>query len=215
MPAAAVHPRLEYCYLKSNDLTMSVPIVHSVHIYDEPSALISRLCGIVSSSLRVGDSVLIVATPGHRRQLVNALRESGVDVRTRARERRFTMFDARETLSSFMVNGKPDSGLFRVSIGEMLTQARRYARSKDQRLMVFGEMVSVLWDEGKKHAALQVEALWNDTLAHRTFHLHCAYPRSGFINADDEAAVCSVHSHVLNNTQPALVQRPADWPLPA
>jgi hypothetical protein len=64
-------------------------------------------------------------------------------------------------------------------------------------LTVFGEMVSVLWDEGKKDAALQLEALWNDALRERAFHLHCAYPRLGFINDGDETAVCGAHTHVL------------------
>jgi hypothetical protein len=36
-----------------------------------------------------------------------------------------------------------------------------------------------------------LEALWNDALNDRTFHLHGAYPRTGFINAGDEAVVCS------------------------
>lgn len=176
---------------------MSAPAVHSVHVYNEASALISRLCGIVSSSLRVGDAVLIVANSEHRDQLVAGLQESGVDVRAHAREGRYTMVDAEETLSTFMVNGMPDGGLFMASVGALLADARKNARSKGQGLMVFGEMVAVLWDAGNKEAALRLEELWNDALNDRAFHLHCAYPRWGFVNQADEIAVCSVHSHVL------------------
>ena len=87
-----------------------------------------------------------------------------------------------------MVNGMPDRGLFRTSGGDVLAKPRKAARSKAQGLMVFGEMVAVLWDKGAKDAALQREALWNDALHDRAFHLHCVYPRWGFINADDEVA---------------------------
>ncbi|MGZ4837169.1 MAG: MEDS domain-containing protein [Terriglobales bacterium] len=187
-------------------MSARAPAVHSVHIYNEQSALISRLCGIVSSSLRVGDAVLIVATAETRNQLITELRKSDVDVRLHARERRFSMVDACEALSSFMVKGLPDSGLFTLAIGQLLADSRKRARSESHGLTVFGEMVAVLWDQGNKQAALQLEGLWNAALNHRTFHLHCAYPRSLFTDDSDVAAVCSAHSHILQDR--ALPARP-------
>jgi KaiC/GvpD/RAD55 family RecA-like ATPase len=168
-----------------------------VHVYDESASLISRLCGIVSSSLVIGDSVLIVATAEHRDQLVKCLQDSGVDVRAHARDGRYTMVDAKEMLATFMLNGMPDRDLFEASVGLILEQARKAARNQAQGLTVFGEMVAVLWDEGKKEAALQLEALWNDALNDRAFHLHCAYPRDGFVNESDQLAVFNTHSHIL------------------
>src|SRR5579859_1193047 len=147
--------------------------VHSVHIYNEDSALISRLCSIARSSLETGDAVLIVATAPHREQLVAGLEKSGVEVRGPARDGLFTMIDAKAALSSFMVKGAPDRQRFMTSIGSILDNARKAARSRDRGLTVFGEMVAVLWDEGNKQAALELEALWNDALNDRTFHLHC------------------------------------------
>ena len=173
--------------------------VHSVHIYEGDSALIGRLCGIVASGLQTGDAVLIVATDFHRDQLVKQLEKAGIDVRVAAREGRFTMIDAQETLSTFMRHGRPDRDLFTASVGQLLVDAKKNARSKHQGLTVFGEMVAVLWDEGKKQAAIELETLWNEALNERAFHLHCAYPRSGFINTDDAelAAICHSHSHVV------------------
>jgi uroporphyrinogen-III synthase len=57
------------------------PSIHSVHIYEDSAALISRLCAIVSSSLRSGDTVLIIATAEHREQLLTDLQDCGLDVR--------------------------------------------------------------------------------------------------------------------------------------
>ncbi len=179
---------------------MSSASVHSVHLYDEHSSLITRLCGVVSSGLKVGNSVLIVATAFHRDQLIRELAEAGVDVPQHAREGRFTMYDAEDTLATFMLNGRPDPTLFKHSVGNLLNRARQNARSKDRGLTVFGEMVAVLWEQGNKQAAHELEALWNEALNDSAFHLHCAYPRWSFVSSVDDAAleeICHVHSHVL------------------
>jgi len=191
---------------------MSSAVVHSVHIYDEHSSLIKRLCGIVVSGLQIGDSVLTVATQEHRDQLIRELTDAGVNIRQHAREGRFTMVDAKATLRAFMVRGRPDALLFRESVGKLLEDARKSARSKDAGLTVFGEMVAVLWEEGKKEPALELEKLWNDALSTRTFHLHCAYPRSSF-DGDTKgpglAEVCQAHSHVLDSTDSWIGTRAA------
>ena len=175
---------------------MPSPAVHSVHIYDEPAALITRLCGLVSGSLLVGDSVLLVTTAEHRDQLMKELTACGVDVRPHARQGRFVMLDAKELLSTFIRDGMPDRDLFFATVGKVLSEARKSSKSVASGLTVFGEMVAVLWDSGNKRAALQLEALWNDALNDRAFHLHCAYPRAGFVGGE-ETHVCAVHSHVL------------------
>jgi hypothetical protein len=175
-------------------------VIHSVHFYESPIALVQLLCGISSSGLRSGNSVLIVATAAHRLQLVKELKESGVDVRSMARERRFVMFDANEMISTFMVDGMPDADLFHHYVGEIVTEAKKRALTKHQGLTVFGEMVGVLWDQGQREAALQLEGLWNDALNDRAFHLHCAYPRSAFAGDGRDPAIdsiCFSHSHVL------------------
>lgn len=180
-------------------MSEKAPRVHSVHFYENHPALIERLCGITSSGLRVGNSVLIVATAEHRVQLVSELRAMGVDVRDVARSGRFMMFDARDMLDSFMVDGMPDRDSFYQNLGLLLDQAKCKALSKDQGLTVYGEMVAVLWDDGNKPGALALEKLWNDALNDRAFHLHCAYPRWIFgENAENEmATICDTHSHVL------------------
>jgi hypothetical protein len=179
--------------------------VHSVQFYDTHQALIDRLCGVVSSALLVGNSVLIVATKDHRELLTKSLQRLEVHVRNYAREERFTMCDAEEMLSKFMAKGMPDPKLFLSSVGKLLIDVKKAARSKDQGLTVFGEMVAVLWDKGNKTGALALEGLWNDLLNESAFHLHCAYPRSLF--SQDEAGmlnVCESHSHVAGLLSPVM-----------
>jgi KaiC/GvpD/RAD55 family RecA-like ATPase len=170
--------------------------IHSVHIYEDSEALLSRLCAIVSSSLRGGDSVLIVATSAHREQLLKDLQSCGLDVRTHAREGRYTMLDAQQTLATFMREGAPDNQLFMSAVGDVLDNAHNSALANGKRLTVFGEMVAVLWEQGEKEAALQLEALWNDALKDRAFHMHCAYPQS-ILTDGDLSAISSAHTHVV------------------
>ncbi len=180
--------------------TQQAPAVHSVHFYDEQEALIKRLRGVVSSGLEVGNSVLIIATQEHRIDLTKALEKSGVDVRANERSGQLIMCDARETLNGFMVKGALHRGRFLSIVGTLLSDAKRAARTSGQGLTVFGEMVAVLWEEGNKAAALELEGFWNDLLNDRAFHLHCAYPRKNFTDGDADglASICNAHSHVID-----------------
>ena len=174
-------------------------VVHSVHIYEDDAELVGRLCGIVYAALRGGDAVLIVASLAHRDRLVTELDKCGIDVRAKVRDGLFRMFDATEMLTLFMRNARPNKKLFKATVGALLNEARTFSRSKDRGLTVFGEMVSVLWDKKQTEAALELEQLWNEALAENTFHLHCAYPRSGFVNGDVAMLpkIQSCHSHVV------------------
>src|SRR5579872_377939 len=174
-----------------------LPAVHSVHIYENDDSLITRLCAIIATSLRLGDSALVVATATHREQLVSALEQVGIDARVCAGEGRYTMIDAQKLLSTFMRHGMPDSGLFRETIGAVLLDVRRRAEGRNQGLIVFGEMVALLWQDGNKAAALKLEELWNDAMGDITFHLHCAYPREGFGTGCDIDSVHELHTHVV------------------
>src|SRR3569832_2195589 len=178
-------------------MSTQFPAVHSVHIYEDDNELITRLCAIMSTSLRLGDSVLISATPEHRDQLVQQLEDAGTDVRQAVRESRYTMFDAGEMMSTFMRNDWPDSHLFEQKVGGLLSSARNHARSQKQGLTVFGEMVAVLWQEGNKEAALELERLWNCALHDSGCHLHCAYPREIVGHSIGIHAIHEAHSHVL------------------
>jgi hypothetical protein len=173
------------------------PPVHSVQVYDHELDLITRLCAIVSTGLRLGDSVLIVATEGHRSELVNELEKAGIDVRAALSEGRYVMLDAADTLSTFMCNGSPDPERFASGVGVVITDVRARAKSKNRGVTVFGEMVALLWEAGRKEAALQLENIWNAALRDSTFHLHCAYPRAALVEENDLRSVCDVHSHIL------------------
>lgn len=177
------------------------PHVHSVHFYDYDGELISRLRGVMVAAMANGNSTLIVASQSHRDQLLKELDEHWPPWTLAATEGRLLMFDAREIMEQFMVNGRPDRALFLSSVGKLVNSARERARSANRGLTVFGEMVAELWADGNKHAALELESLWNDLLSQESFHLHCAYPKNSLgIDDADLKEICHRHSHVVKAT---------------
>jgi len=183
--------------------SLPVPVVHSVHFYEDDLSLIQRLSGIVSTALEHGHGVLLVVTPEHRRQLGEMLAVSGVNVRSAQVDGRLSVFDARKTLDRFMTDGLPDADLFFQTVGRVVAAARQDAQQGHSSLTVFGEMVSVLWEQGNKEGALVLERLWNDLLSERAFHLHCAYPRALVqTDAKNFANICAEHNGCLSDPTP-------------
>jgi DcmR-like sensory protein len=176
------------------------PVIHSVHLYTREEALIQRLQGIIAPAVSSGTAVLIVCTDDHRQQLVSALAASGLDCSVLETQGRLRFHDTQNLLDSFMVDGFPDREKFFSVVGALVDESRQSAWNAQRGVTVFGEMVAVLWEQGNHVAALQLEALWNDLLYDREFHLHCAYPRKLFRSSHDGAlmrAICDVHSHVV------------------
>ncbi len=181
-------------------VSASCSVIHSVHFYEHDEALVQRLRSIIVPGIDVGNSVIVVVTAQHCQQLKAALAMSGVETEILEQQGRFTCADAHELLAMFMVDGFPDRERFLSVIGNLIARARQSAWNSQRGVTVFGEMVAVLWEQGNRIAALQLESLWNDLLYDREFHLHCAYPRNIFRTNAEAAmirAICDVHSHVV------------------
>jgi hypothetical protein len=64
------------------------------------------------------------------------------------RQGRYIVLDAAETLQKFMVEGFPDAARFREVLSSVVVRARG-AVEKGARVVAFGEMVALLWEDGK------------------------------------------------------------------
>jgi signal transduction histidine kinase len=146
------------------------------------------------------------------------LKARGLDVTLAVAQGRYVPLDAAETLSRFMLDGWPDAARFADLIGGVISRAWAAAKSEQAfnpersargsawgsergpRVVAFGEMVALLWAEGKPEAAVQLEQLWNDLAHTYSFDLRCAYPMSFFRQAADGDSIeriCATHSHVI------------------
>jgi PAS domain S-box-containing protein len=173
---------------------------HSVQFYKENSALLSELARFIGSALVAGDAAVVVATQAHRDGIAELLGARGLDVATSSKQGRYVALDAAEALSKFMVNDSPDARTFHDLFGDILLRAKSAARNDQPSPAVFGEMVALLWADGKAEAAVQLEQLWNDLAKSHSFSLCCAYPMSGFCreeNGEPFARICAAHSLVI------------------
>lgn len=139
---------------------------------------------------------MIVATPERRSRLNEWLARSGVDLTGAWADGSYVGLDAAETMSRFIVNGRPDAAAFWATISPVLTAAA----SRNGPVRVFGEMVAALWDTGQVNAAIEVEALWNEISSQYSFALLCAYPTAALTDdehGDSLAQVCCAHTAVV------------------
>jgi signal transduction histidine kinase len=73
-------------------------------------------------------------------------------------------------------------------------------RHKTAPIVAFGEMVALLWAEGKCEAALRLEQLWNELARRHTFSLRCGYPMGCFGAETHDALfkqICAEHNQVI------------------
>jgi PAS domain S-box-containing protein len=143
---------------------------------------------------------VVIATKAHRDELCQRLNARGFNVAGAIGQGRYVALDAPETLARFMREGRPDAALFAAVVGSVLGRARGTVESMSSRWVAFGEMVALLWAEGKREAALRLEQLWDDLAQTHSFSLRCAYPITGFDREEHSELflkICAQHSAVI------------------
>ena len=173
---------------------------HVVQLYTDDIFLIEVLSGFIGGAIAMGDAAVVVATKAHHEGLARRLSNQGLDTAKAIRQGRYIVLDAGETLPKFMVNGSVDEARFIEVIGGVLASVRNAVNHKDSRIAVFGELVALLWAEGKPEEAIRVEQLWNDLAREHSFSLLCAYPITGFNNEshiEPFLKMCGEHSAVV------------------
>lgn len=173
---------------------------HKVQFYHEDSFLLDQLDQFIAPVLGSGNSVILIVDRDHRDGLYDRLRSRGTEFALAVGQERFLLLDAEETLEKFMVNGMPDPARFTRVLTGRLTRLAAAAKSKNPRIVAFGEMVALLWGRGQQDAAIRLEQLWNQLAAIHSFQLLCAYPARFFSRRSDREAflkICAEHTHVI------------------
>src|SRR3954468_3061535 len=128
---------------------------HDVQFYSTDAFLVDIVSKFLADGARAGQPFILIATPAHRSAIAARLPALGVDLDQLLRTRDAVLLDAQETLMSFMEGGRPSAALFDATVG------RIFANVVDGRQYVivraYGEMVDLLWREGKASAALELE----------------------------------------------------------
>jgi signal transduction histidine kinase len=176
----------------------SIALDHVVQFYENDSYVCEVVARFVADGFRLGQSVIAIVTPEHRRMISGLLKNQGVVPETAVLAGQLVVLDAKTTLSTFLEDGRPDADRFAETIGGLISEVR--SRRPARGIRAFGEMVDVLWREGNPAAATELEGLWNRLAAVEGFALLCAYCIGNF---DDEShsrgfqSVCDEHAFVL------------------
>lgn len=171
---------------------------HDVQFYETEDFLFGSVGEYLATGVRLGQPIVVIATGAHRKAYKDAMRARGANPDDLTEGRDVIWLDARETLAAFMEGGQPNAELFDLTVGrvfESLRRNRRYVM-----IRAHGEMVDLLWREGKADAALAVEELWNELATRHSFSLLCTYSRPTLANVvklDGIDRICACHARVL------------------
>lgn len=170
---------------------------HAVYFYEEDTFLIDSVAQFVKTGLEREETVIVVATAEHRMDLQAKLTDENMIGLSAPNGRNYVTLDASMTLSLFMLNDWPDEQLFFKVIGQIIESS-----AQGRPVRIYGEMVAVLWAQGKQKAAIRLEEHWNTLATQQDFSLLCGYPSSAFQGTEKSLAfndVCACHSQVIGS----------------
>jgi signal transduction histidine kinase len=172
-----------------------------VGVYEDAHQLVTGVVDLLLPGLEHDDGAIVVASPLHLRGIRAQLEGRGIDTEAAVADDRLVLADAAELLSTFLGEDGPDRERFQTEVSGLLARAGAGGRH----VRIFGEMVTLLWDEGDVAGAIELEDLWNELLDGQLATLLCGYPVDAFAHArstDDFQAVCDRHSEVITSTAP-------------
>ena len=169
---------------------------HAVRFYEGERSLAQITAQFFAEGFADDHPAVVAATPSFRAALLLELSSRSFDVVELQRSRLLFLLDAKDTLSNFMVDGKPDAARFNEA---MCAAIEHVCEDRTEcQVRVFGQMVDVLWRDGQQEAAIDLEMLWNQLARSRAFSLLCGYAMGNFYKDSNVDDICSQHSHVVS-----------------
>ena len=180
---------------------VEIPRCHEVGFYSEDTHLLDDLTQFVGAALNAGNAAIVVATESHRDSLLLRLQAHGLDIGAAIEQGRYIALDAVDALSTFMVNGMPDSVLFLKLFGDLILAAAQATNEEQSRVAVFGECVHLLWAEGNAEAVIRVEHLSGEIAKSYDVDILCGYypgTVQGGMDSQIFQRICAEHSAVCS-----------------
>ena len=152
---------------------------HDVQLHEDDKVYIDGLSELVGAALGAGGTCIVIATEPHHRGVLANLEKNSIDTRHVLATDRYLYLNARSTLDRIMLHGSPDRQRFWDELEPVVKQAKGKTKAAAT-VSVFGEMVSILWGEGNRQAAIALEHLWNELLQVHKLNFRCAHPSGNF-----------------------------------
>jgi hypothetical protein len=184
---------------------------HAAQIYGDVEDLAESVGTYLAAGFDVGEPAVVVAVPDHWARIAERLDARGWGSQRLEQDGLVVLADAESTLDSFMVDGEPSAPLFENVIGGLLDRVAE--RFPARHIRVFGEMVNLLSESGRRGAAIALEELWNGLARTRSFSLLCGYRLDPFDRAAQISPlpdICRLHSHVSTSADPVRLHHAVD-----
>lgn len=173
---------------------------HIALLYSDDGQLVETVGFFVREGLRRNEAVILLATSEHWSGVVASLEKSGdIDLVAAVLSGQLRILDAQISLTSCMREGEPDWDKFCTLVDAELQRAGK----KFPVLRIHGEMVDILWRQGRYAAARRIEEFWNAIAVQHRFSLLCTYGVDKQDACSTDATlkyICTTHSHLVQNT---------------
>ena len=180
---------------------------HGVQFYNDPDALCRIVGSFIGEGLEQGTLAVVIATPDHTARIESCLERRGANVEALKRRGELVTLDANDTLALFLTDGMPNPGAFRRTLRQILTDVRR--GREHCTIRAYGEMVDLLWKDGREAAAIRLETLWNQLGSTHDFGLLCGYSMGNFYKGAAIDENKAQHSHLVHDDGDAATLSPA------
>ena len=172
---------------------------HAVQFYENEKSLFKTVADFIGQGLIDGQPAILIVTEAHRAAILGHIKGRSIDVDQAQRTGDLVVADADTTLALFMADGRPDYGAFEASVGRLIAETLK-GRPRHTMIRAYGEMVDVLWQQGKGDAAIRLEMCWNKLATKYGFALLCGYAMGNFYKDATIHDVCRHHTHVVSDT---------------
>jgi hypothetical protein len=179
---------------------------HAVQFYGSDESLFTTVAGFISQGLIAGQPAIVIATPAHCQAILSELTDRLIEVQQAKHSSDLVCLDAEAMLATFMTNELPDARAFKKNVGNVIEQALGGRIRTPVR--AYGEMVDVLWRQGKSEAAIKLEIMWNELAQTHAFQLLCGYSMGNFYKQTEHFDnVCRQHTQVIGDANVVPFER--------
>lgn len=183
---------------------------HFAQLHSDTADLAAAVGLYLKTGIDRGNGVVLIASRDVIDGYLSYLTNNGIDVEATRRSGQLVVKNAEDTLAGFMAREMPDWSKFRRLVGSMLEEVQAFGRTQTR---AYGEMVNVLWRDGKPLAAIRLEEYWNELARLYPFSLFCGY----MLDSHDQetyrmpiSEIGRTHAHVIGTPRDERFQDALD-----
>lgn len=182
---------------------------HVAQVYRDAGFLGAAVAAWAAEPLRRGGAAILLATPEHAALARSRLHAEGLDAAALEAAGRLVIGDARTLIARLVGPEGPRADAFKATVRD-LVRAARAACPPGAEVRAWGELVNVLWHEGRRAHAQRLEAIWNELVDEEGIRLLCSYRLDNLAHethASDLGDVCTGHSRLVPEEDEGALDR--------